>query len=343
MNRTLSLILTTILLAACISCEKQERQDPSTGTVSSVRVTVGASASADFTKTTGLFEEDLQEINSIQVFVFRGGEFVNRSDNGLGAITEMALETNSTGLDFDFVVVANNYRRDDDRWVIDFNDIVTPDDIFAKVAEFSDLSPDNLLMAGRCTRTVSLDSRAVDVAVRRLVAKIELRKIAVNLQSDLMRVHNMTLQAVYVINAVSRQTVAGVTPDEGFVYYNRYRAEDGPWSALTYDAKLTPFPLNTGSTRQAKDYTTPHSFFVFANATELHTRLVIEVLYNGTDKLYYATDLGEIEAGKAYTVTCATIRGRGSLDPAVDPEKAIFSVSATVLDWETGFEKEIDL
>lgn len=342
MKRISSILLAFIVLISASSCAKQERQSPLTGELSTVSVTVGATA-ADLTKAAGLPEEDTQTINSVQVFVFRGGEFVNRSDNGLGATTEMALETDATGLDFDFVVVANNYCKEEDRWVIDFNDIVTPDDIFAKVADLATLTPDNLLMAGRCTRTVSLDSRAVDITVRRLVAKVELRKITVNLQSDLMRIHNMTLQAVYVINAVSRQTVAGTTPDEEPVYYNKYKAEEGPWNACTYDVKLTPFPLNIGSTRQSQDYTIPHDFFVFSNATSLHTRLVIEVLYNGRDRLYYATDLGEVEAGKAYTVTRANIKGPGSLDPAVDPDKATFSVSATVLDWETGFEKEIDL
>lgn len=335
-------------IVCCASCNKEEMpKGNAEDKVAEGEALVSIMANTGFeTKATGIKDDssDTKKVNSLQVFAF-DGDGVLRAYENTTAGSSVSMKLN-TGIEYTFYAVANNYGAS--AWknagVASISDLAS---LKAIMTDLKDNAKDDLLMFSQSgvKKTISSSVESVSIEVTRLVSKIQIKKIIVDFGSNAaLKTKSFKIDSIYVINAAAKETFA-LAPESPVTYYNQAKFISGNANALLLDKLATPFELSS-SAGVAKAYETVHTFFTYGNKTEKVTRLVVSCNWGG-ERTYYPINIaaqdGALSPNCAYIINQLTIKGMGSNDPDVVPERKDFTASVTVKDWATGFEKTVEL
>ena len=334
-------------IALLSSCNKE--QEPCRGAEAFVEgqsvVTVHIDAQFG-TKALGVADDatDTKKVNSLQVFAFDSdGALQAYESTTSGASASLKL---NIGQEYTFWAVANNYGKTG--WKYDAVSAVrTQEEFKAIMTDLKDNAKNDLLMFSQTgvKKLIDAQTNSLSIEVSRLVSKIQIRKITADFGTNTaLKSRSFMIDSIYVINAVKGESL-GLSPAPTVAYYNKGKFISGPSDLLLCDRLGTSFELST-SAGVAKPYTTAHTFFTYGNATDRPTRLVVSCRW-GDRRTFYPVDIkgtdGRLNPNCSYIVNQLTIKGLGSDDPDVIPERQEFSASITIKDWETGFEKDITL
>ena len=334
-------------LLFCVSCNKEQVPQGNAEIIAEGQSVV--TVTADFpmeTKATGIKDDatDTKKVNSLQVFAFDAdGVLRSYESNTSGASVTMKLNTGQT---YTFYAVANNYGTS--AWKYSAVAGVTSETGFKSImTDLKDNGKADLLMYSQTgvQQAIASTTTSVSIEVTRLVSKIQLKKVVVDFGTNAaLKSKSFKIDSIYVINAAAKEPF-GLSPETTVTYYNQGKFISGNADALLLDKLSTPFELST-SAGVATAYSTAHTFFTYGNATSKPTRLVVSCNWGG-ERTYYPINIvgsdSKLSPNCAYIINQLTIKGLGSDDPDVVPERKDFSASVTIKNWGTGFEKTVEL
>lgn len=347
MKRIVYVLAAAAALIFTASCNKENALGERTEPLDEGEALVNVSAGTGFeTKATGIKDDatDTKKVNSLQVFAFdKDGVLRAAESNTSGNSVQMKL---NTGQEYTFYAVANNYSGSAWKYA-DVASVTTEAGFASILTDLKDNGPADLLMYSQSgvKKAISSSTTDVSIEVTRLVSKIQIKKITVDFGTNAaLKAKSFKLDSIYVINAAAKETF-GLAPETTVTYYNQGKFISGNANALLLDKLATPFELSS-SAGVAKAYDTVHTFFTYGNKTAKTTRLVVSCNWGG-ERTYYPINItgegGSLDANCAYIINQLTIKGLGSTDPDIVPERKEFSASVTIKDWSTGFEKTVEL
>lgn len=334
-------------LVLCASCNKEEMPKSNAETPVQGEALVSVVANTGFeTKATGIKDDatDTKKVNSLQVFAF-DSEGVLRAYESTTSGSSVSMKLN-TGKEYTFYAVANNYGGSAWKYA-GVASATSASSLASIITDLKDNAKDNLLMYSQTgvKKTIDKNVSSVSIEVTRLVSKVQIKKIVVDFGTNTaLKSKSFKIDSIYVINAAAKETF-GLAPESTVTYYNQAKFISGNADALLLDKLATPFELSS-SAGVAKNYETVHTFFTYGNKTTKPTRLVVSCNWGG-ERTYYPINIAGNDSALtpncAYIINQLTIKGLGSDDPDVVPERKDFTASVTVKDWGTGFEKTVEL
>lgn len=342
--------LTLAALAALIispSCSKEQGPDRTAEPLQEGEsyITVSAGPVAE-TKALSIADDttDTKKVNSLQVFAFDSDGALQSYESIIsGSSITMKL---NIGQEYTFWAVANNYAGAD--WKYPAVAAIKSQDEFKNImTDLKSNSRNDLLMFSQSgvKKTIIPGTNELGIDVSRLVSKVQIRKITADFGTNTaLKSKSLMIDSIYVINAVKNESLC-LAPASTPSYYNNRKYLSGGADLLLADRLGTSFELSTAA-GIANPYTTEHTFFTYGNATDLPTRLVVSCRW-GDHRTYYPLDItgadGKLNPNCAYIIRELTIKGLGSDDPNVIPERKDFSATVSIKDWGTGFEKSVTM
>ncbi|MBO5420026.1 MAG: hypothetical protein J6A22_08085 [Bacteroidales bacterium] len=330
-----------ILLAAMAVCtqlacvEVGELQNPvKHGQKEEVKLTV--SLPVVKTKVTGASDEE--RISNVQVLVF----------NAETDLVESYLSVDSPDLDSPIELTCTTGEKDIKVMVnskFSYSSVLTPDDPLLKRAELLHNTKEKHFMYGE--KTVNLTaSQSVTVEVQRQIAKVVLKKIEVNFESEALAENDLIINAIYMLNVCNRISIPYESSSfdatyysDPMLWYNKMMAQYDMYNDYLYDT-LTGVALDKETI-----YDTEHFFYVFPNMADdsyseewcpRFTRLVVETTYK--DKTYYyPVSIPYIKSNTVYTVSMKITR-LGSSSPDIPVQKTSGGFTIDVKDWDYATE-----
>lgn len=229
--------------------------------------------------------------------------------------------------------------------------IRTMEDLTRRVTDLSDNSAGSLLMYGETGLTLEKDrtvSRTVDV--RRLVAKVGVKKVSVAFENPYLAAKTTVLEALYLTNLYRTSRLGSdYSPAElrtaESAWYNvmGLRPDSGAESSL--DALTGELTVRATLTPQAP-HTTPHYFYAYPNPfpededtheadwSKRSTRLVLQVAV-GDKTYYYQVQIPAMGRNRIYVAEEIILKKLGSMDPEQEIPGAVDVVfSAMGSDWD---------
>lgn len=262
-------------------------------------------------------------VNSLQVFVFRKDGVLEAEARDDANTLSLSCTTGPK----DVYAVANAPR---------ITGINTLNSLKSKVSALSENSPTSFVMSGVKDVTLS-GPTSVEIEVKRLVARVCIRKITNNFTLEQYRTGVVKIKGIYLLNVQSSFQYLGDLPAL-------------TWTNLhSFNSNAIPDLLYSGVMNTALNYGTPYEtsnyFYCYPNPTAddtseagtgaRFTRLVVELDINGKS-YYYPVSIPGIERNKSYEITELKITRLG----AASPDEPVSSLTATftlkVLDWEPG-------
>lgn len=311
-------VLVTALACGCEQKMNYSDYEKEEGDVVTLDVSVPFSSGTKVTDVSGE-----ATLNSLQVFVFR-------KDGVLEAEARDNAETLSLSCTKgakDVYAVVNAPQ---------ISGIRTLDNLKSKVSALSENTPTSFVMSGDKDVTLS-GPTSVEIEVKRLVARVCIRKITNNFTLEQYRTGAVKIKGIYLLNAQSSSKYLGGLPAL-------------TWTNLhSFNSTAIPNLLYSGVMSTALNYGTPYDtanyFYCYPNPTAddtseagtgaRFTRLVVELDIDGKS-YYYPVSIPGIERNKSYEITELKITRLGS----ASPDEPVSSLTATftlkVLDWEPG-------
>ena len=201
---------------------------------------------------------------------------------------------------------------------------------------------DSLVMEGSTeVELTSSMTSAVEVKLKRIVAKVRLTGIKVNFESSSYDESQFELLCAYMIN---------VPADKKYLSAMEANADNGPtswYNQLYYisDPKYDSLLHSDINVIGETDYQTEHLFYCYPNPytaddfssdgwTERPTRLIVKAQYQGKF-YYYPISLPGLKQNTVYDVSLVITRP-GTTDWNDDMKKYEDLFTISVVDWETG-------
>lgn len=228
------------------------------------------------------------------------------------------------------------------------------EDVRDRVALLSENAPGSLLMYGESPVELEKDQTAeAAVEVRRLVAKVGVKKVSVAFESPYLASKETVLHGIYLTNVYRSArlgkdySAAELSPSRDAWYNSMGWHLYGDTDSAS-DALLGETGLDTVLTPEAP-LTTPHYFYAYPNSVpadaDIHeaewavrcTRLVLQVAV-GNKVFYYQIPVPEMERNKVYLAEEVVIKGLGSQDPEQEIPGAIDVVfTAGGQEWDDNY------
>ena len=324
-------LLTGLIALSAASCGK-EFYLPGDDAVQ-VEFVVGGEAA---TKVTGVSSDNEQKINRWAVFVFSGSTRVAYSSSNSSAGIKLSVPAGT----YDVYTMVN--------YPSGFSpaQASTYTAIHNLVAELSDNSASSLEMYGSVEDmevTAGADTKVIPV--KRLVARVGVKKVSVNMSKPADAAKTFVLKGIYVSNVYSRSWWgADLSESQMSATQGLWCNPLGQWNATGAAADNLGDRSINATVANGGSYSTPHYFYTFPNATssdthatsswsKRHTRIVIEATLGGTT-YYYQVNLPVTTRNNSYVVQDAVITKPGSLDPEDEVAGAIEVTFATdTEDW----------
>ena len=322
MNR--KILFAALAAAACLACEKNENVEQY---VEKDAVTLEVVVPSAVTKVTGTVNEDA--VSSYQVLVY------SLEDNRLEAYTKTDGASSSivlkcTAGQKEIVVFANAPKM---------KSYVSLAGLKEARSKLEHNSPDALVMEGNSVVNLT-SSSSVTVQLKRMVAKVRLKKITLAFESDVYAGKNFEFVSAYLINVPADKKYLGeVTAAQGAApveWYNKM----GYLSNSIYDPILKDDINQTVSGEYVKE----HVFYCYPNpyATDNYsstwsvrpTRLIVEAKLDGV-QYYYPISLPELKQNTVYDVSLIVTRP-GKTDVNAEVKKYDETFDIEILDWSTG-------
>ena len=319
MNRLITATLTFILT----SCSATLADETST-----VHFSIGREIEC---KAEGISEEDEKGIDHWAVIAFNS----NNGDEVLSATAmngaDISLTVRSGVLYRAYAVV--NYPRFGE-FAFDPAGITDEATLMAFPFHLADYTPSSLPMFGETAILANSESASSVVQIRRMVSKIAIRKISLDMREERFRALPFTLCAMYLTNVWCLNTPgadASVQSSPTSWYNAMMYHGSGTNSAV--DALVADRNINV-AIAQGESYDIEHSFYAMPNGVSQDndvrsdgwaprcTRLVIEAII-GNRTYYYPITLPGMKRGYSYMIKEVTIRSLGSLDPELEVPGAV--------------------
>lgn len=333
--RKIFLFCAALAAFALTGCNKELGPKGRVPDGSSVEVTV--SINGTVTKATGTSYSNESKVNSLQVFVFNGGEReAYRSVRGA-----MQALVPATAGEREVWAVVN---------APSLEDIMSLDGLKSALSAFSDNAIDSFVMTGSVKAELT-DGGNVPVDVRRIVSRVSIAKISTDLK-DYRENYSVRVEGIYMINVAgdSKYEVGG----EPAAWINKLGHADISYDALLYDA-VSGVTVSNGHPYEAE-----HAFYPYPNihpeqgetqdfADDWNPRgsiLVIEAtMFQGPEDSegihgYYPIVLPALERNKTYTIQEVCITRLPGDKPYKPIETGETQVTITVHDWEVGLNLE---
>lgn len=250
MKKILSFLCAAGAIMAGASCNKvtdpqtqeAENQEPQASlTINLLDGTKSTSSSSDKDKT----------VNNIQVLVF------NMDKGG-----EAEAWTSSTSKDNIPSMLVSFGKKE--VWAIancddDLSRVLSIDDLLSKQYTLDKTNVGSLLMAGKTDEPVNIitSNPSVTIAITHLQSKVTVKKITRQFSTYAQQVKDMTINGVYLINAVGASHFDGVLSD---MWVNKHGHKDNAYDKVLYDAVGQ-------SLANGNSYTTTHCFYPFPNSS----------------------------------------------------------------------------
>lgn len=199
-------------------------------------------------------------------------------------------------------------------------------------------------MLGYTEKSIATGNETFSITAKRLATKVVFENLVVNFSSSSLQAAGMTVNAVYLTNAVGEMSFAsylGGSFSAPSLWYNKMKYESGDCNAYLYAGNLN-LQAAHGSTKALNK-----TFYTYPNetASDVHngtwgarkTRLVIEATVNGS-KCYYPFTFDTLESNKVYTVKSITVTRKGVTNPDDVWNSDEVSGNVTVDDWTNGGE-----
>ena len=290
------------------------------------------------TRATGASDED--KISNVQVLVFSSDTdlieaYLSADSPDISKPLELTCTTGSKKI---IVMVNSN---------VSYEKVLNSSDASLKSAELRYNTKDKHFMYG--VKEVNLmSSQTVTVEVSRQIAKVVLKKVEVDFESEALAEADLIMKAVYMINVCNQIKIPydASTFDSSYysnanLWYNKMRYQSDSYDAYLYD-KVSDVPLNSDAS-----YTTGHYFYVFPNTaadsnaslwSPRYTRMVVETTYmNNT--YYYPVNIPNIKSNTVYTVSMKITR-LGSSSPDIPVTTTSGGIEIDIKEWE--YAKEIN-
>lgn len=269
-------------------------------------------------------------VNSLQVFVFRKDGTLD----AYGKSNASEVQLNCTVGDKDIVAAVN---------APDLTYVASMSDFRNAKSELSDNAPGNFVMTGSVPFSISEADNEIPVSVRRLVARLGIRKITNALSAEQYASTPIRIDKIYLTNVAGDRLYSG--PSAPSVWLNKSE------NASECPDLLSSGDLNT-SVSAKETYSVPHYFYCYPNSvssdsseevwTPRFTRLVVEATILGKT-YYYPVNMENIEANHTYDIEELKITRLGSSDPDVPVSLGSVSLTITVSDWETGASSTVTI
>jgi len=314
--KTPFLFSAALAAVALVSCNREPAATEGKPVQVNVSI-VGTSA----TRATSVDSADESAVNNLQVYVFNDGKLEDYQNAG----ESMTASLTATSGERTVWALVNAPA---------LSDITTEDDLKARTSLLSDNGIGQFVMSGSTTQTLT-DGGTVSVTVRRIVARVSIKKITHGFQYSLAD-ETLTVNGIYLINvAADNVHTADGTPT---VWVNQLAHNSSAYDALLYDEV-------NASVVQGTPYEKEHVFYPYPNPTEdssyedtwcpRHTMLVVDVNFEGT-RGYYPVELPVLERNKTYVIEELVLKHRPGDKPYKPIETGDATVQITVNDWETG-------
>ncbi len=227
-------------------------------------------------------------------------------------------------------------------------------DIRLRVAGLADNTPSSLLMYGETPLTLEKDLTVeAAIEVKRLVAKVGVKKVTVAFENPYLAAKTTVLQAIYLTNVYRSArlgkdyTVEELSPSRS-AWYNAMGWHLSGENDPACDRLLGEEGLNAVLTA-ASPHTDAHYFYTFPNpvpeSQDTHqdswsvraTRMVLQVAV-GNKVFYYQIAVPGMERNKVYLAEEVVLRNLGSQDPELEIPGSIDVVfSAFGKDWDNDY------
>lgn len=262
-------------------------------------------------------------VNHMQVLIFdEQGDIVDYKD--AGAVISTSVLTTTGRKDIWCLV---NYPL--------VEGVKTRDELLAMTTSLSDNLLDGFVMTGHAEADLR-DNDVVSVTVKRMVAKVSIRRISSNFASGAMQEMPLRITGIYMVNVSSKVTFG--LEGNPLEYGNKLGRVDTSLDYLLYDPVDFIVKADT-------PYIAEHSFYPYPNAvknnstsptwTPRNTILSIEVEADG-QKGWYPIVFTEIQRNVEYIIDELVITRRPSYDPYVPVAEGKPSFKVNVSDWELG-------
>lgn len=318
------MILAAALLAA-MSCNKELGESYSSA--KDEKIEVGVHLNIPETKATNIKPENEKKVNSVQIYVFRdNGELESYDQSNNGDITLSVTKGNK---DFYALVNAPAHKYD------------TKDALLADISYLKNNTLSSFEMIGSKSINIT-GNQTIEIVVKRLVAKVELKKISRKFISASQGAVEMSIDAIYLTNVAGDTeyqedtTKIKSTPS---IWLNQMGYHSSEADSLLYDGSISQ------TLADKSEYSVVHSFYPYRNPTTdnkdggewspRHTKLVIKTTYGGKVK-YYPIVLPKLERNKKYVITDLILTRPGSDSEDIPVSAADCKFSIKVAEWEDG-------
>lgn len=316
------IVCAAMAVAVLSACEK--KNDGNQGFIAEP-VTLEVKIPDVGTRVTGTVNEDA--VASYQIFVYSADDGMLEAYSAVtGGSTSVKLKC-TTG-NKEIVVLAN---------APDMQSKASLSSLKASRSRLEHNGKGALVMEG--SKTVLLKSSvSVEIPLRRLAAKVVMKGITLDFDSDIYAAMDFEVTSIYLINVpadrkyLTPETESPV-PDE---WYNKLKyVSDAKYNAILRDE------VNSGP---VDSYDTEHVFYSYPNPctsddyskvwSERPTRLVVEARLGGTS-YYYPVSLPALEQNTVYEVSLVVTRP-GKTDVNDEMKKYDETFTIKVLDWVEG-------
>lgn len=331
------MILSAAVMAACGKGGTAGDGDPSGMTVS---LTVGID-NASCTRSDGMKGNaaDEERINSVQVVLFKNGEFYCAESSDSESV-KITAEKGTYSM-YAFV-------NDPHSWTSSSE--ISEAGILAAASSLSDNSRSSYVMFGYLPSfEASEETASATIPVNRFVSKVSIDEIQVDF-SENPYYNGCSLQVgkIYLSNVLGTcpyNMIPSSSPATSDLWYNRMGVEDTPESISSMTVKELDITAADGTTASLA-----LSYYAYPNGCASDsssetwearkTRLVIEATLDG-QKCWYHITIPEMKPNSHYRITRCTIRNIGGKSPEKHMELAPVTFTMQEEDWdETHYVEE---
>lgn len=309
---------------ACIACEKKGDVEEY---ADSEPVTLEVVIPSAVTKVTSVGNEEA--VSSYQIFVYSSDDSMLETYTTSGGESSSVKLKCTTGQK-EIVVLAN---------APDMKSYVSLASLKSAYSRLEHNDVGSLVMEGSTAVNLTASS-TVEIQLKRLVAKIRLKNVTLDFDSDAYSDMDFKILSAYLINVPADKKYLGtVSAAQGYgptEWYNKlgYQSDDAYDSILHDDIN----EVVDG------EYSDEHVFYCYPNPYQTDdyssvwsvrpTRLVVEAELGGV-RYYYPVSLPELKQNTAYDVSLVVTRpGKTDVNDEVKKYDETFSIE--IVDWADG-------
>ena len=311
------------LLALAASCDRN-RIDPAPEETCDVEFRLTTEGE---TRATGVSAANEERINRWALFVFRNGTLVTSGTSGSSASITKTLTSGAT---YNVYAVVNYVTSGTGSF--NPSSVTTESALTGTESYLAGNSLTSLQMYGADTFTATGGSQTKNIPVYRLVSKVGVKMVTVNMSNPAIAAQTFVLNNIWMDNVYSRTTFGSdytynqLSATRSMWYNTMNRHASGSCTNPSCpDAILEDWGINA-TVAQGSSHNVEHWFYVVPNATTAAqdnrtsswsrrcTRLVIQATIGGKVN-YYVVTLPGMLRNNSYTINDAVITNTGSEDP----------------------------